>query len=75
MLGCSRLDKHACAVLYSPSDDDLLRYTPALLANLPDDGVLRMQTANCGTPVTLGVVLCQIVPDCAEMAMCVPEHQ
>ena len=43
VLGCSRLDKHTCAVLYSPSDDDLLRNTPALLANLPDDGVLHMQ--------------------------------
>ncbi len=43
VLGCSRLDKHTCAVLDSPSDDDLLRNTPTLLANLPDDGVLYMQ--------------------------------
>ena len=42
VLGCSRLDKHTCAMLNSPSDDDLLRNTPALLANVPDDGVLHM---------------------------------
>ncbi len=40
VLGCSRLDENTGTVLYSPSDDDLLCNAPALLANLPDDGVL-----------------------------------
>ena len=45
VLGCARLDKDTGAVLDTPSDDDLLGNAAALLANLPDDGVLH--AGNC----------------------------
>lgn len=41
VLGCARLHKHTGTVLYAPSDDDLLGNAAALLANLPDNGVLN----------------------------------
>lgn len=43
VLGGTRLDQHAGAVLHSPSDNHLLGNAITLLANLPDDGVLQMK--------------------------------
>ena len=43
VLGSSRLDQHAGAMLHSPSDNHLLSNAFTLLANLPDDGVLRIK--------------------------------
>lgn len=40
----SRLDQHAGAVLNSPPDDHLLSNAVILLSNLPDDGVLRINS-------------------------------
>lgn len=43
VLGSSRLDQHAGAMLNTPSDNHLLSNALTLLANLPDDGVLRIK--------------------------------
>lgn len=44
VLGGTRLDQHAGAMLHSPSDDHLLGDAITLLANLPDDGILQITT-------------------------------